>query len=173
MSFDFEDSTEHGEESALERITVGIAEYAATDSRAALTTTGLGSCVAVCLYDDRVEAGGLVHVMLPVAEEMNGGPSAKFADTGTELLISEMESLGATTATLEAKIVGGSEMLDLLEWGSDIGAQNAQQARETLEDHDIPIVAEDVGGDFSRSIQLETKTGTLHVHSATHGGRTM
>lgn len=173
MSFDFEDSTERARESTLERITVGIAEYVATDARAALTTTGLGSCVAVCLYDETVGAGGLVHVMLPVAEEMNGGSSAKFADTGTELLISEMESLGATSAGLEAKIVGGSEMLDLLEWGSDIGAQNVQQARQTLEDHDIPVVGEDVGGDFSRSLQLETKTGALHIHSATHGRRTI
>lgn len=158
--------TEQGQETEPERIKVGIAEYEVTADTARVSTSGLGSCVGVALYDTNNAAAGLVHVMLPVAEEMDDGKAAKFADTGTELLIEEMEEIGATVRTIEAKIAGGSDMLDFSEGGSGIGDRNVEQVRETLDGHGIPIVGEDVGGDHGRSIRLEATTGDLVVKSA-------
>jgi len=149
-----------------ERIKVGIAEYEVTGDNAELTTSGLGSCVGVALYDERANAAGLIHVMLPTAEEMADGKPAKFADTGTELLVAEMEKLGANTADMVAKIAGGSDMLDFSEGGSGIGDRNVKQVKATLEDSGIPIVGEDVGGDHGRSLRLEASTGDLLVKSA-------
>ena len=145
---------------------VGIAEYEVTTDSAELTTSGLGSCVGVGLYHERTNTAGLIHVMLPVSDEMEDGKPAKFADTGTELLIDEMAAAGAPTNELEAKIAGGSDMLDFSEGGSGIGDRNITQVKETLSDAGIPLVGEDVGGDHGRSLRLETETGDLLVKSA-------
>ena len=156
-----------------ERIKVGIAEYEVTADSSELTTSGLGSCVGVALYDSETAAAGLVHVMLPAADEMEDGKAAKFADTGTQLLIDEMVAVGADRTAIKAKIAGGSDMLDFSEGGSGIGDRNIEQVRETLSDNSIPIVGEDVGGDHGRSLRLEATTGNLIVKSANRESRTL
>jgi len=154
-----------------DRIKVGIAEYDLTTDGAELTTSGLGSCIGVALYDTTTGVAGLVHVMLPSAEEMEDSNAAKFADTGTELLIEEMERAGADINSIEAKIAGGSDMLDFSGSGSGIGDRNTEQVRETLERYGIPVVGEDVGGDHGRSLRLESTTGELVVKSANKQNR--
>jgi len=158
--------TEQASETQPERIKVGIAEYEVTTKAAELTTSGLGSCVGVALYHDQTNTAGLIHVMLPVSEEMEDGKPAKFADTGTELLINEMAAEGAVPGELEAKIAGGSDMLDFSEGGSGIGDRNITTVKETLSGAGIPVVGEDVGGDYGRSLRLETTNGDLLVKSA-------
>lgn len=158
--------TEEAAEADPERVKVGIAEYEVTDDDAELTTCGLGSCVGVALYDERTSAAGLIHVMLPTADEIEDGKPAKFADTGTELLVAEMEKIGANVGNMVAKIAGGSDMLDFSEGGSGIGDRNVKQVKATLDDSGIPIVGEDVGGDHGRSLRLESATGDLLVKSA-------
>jgi chemotaxis protein CheD len=165
--------TEDAQDTEPERIKVGIAEYEVTVDNAKLTTSGLGSCVGVALYDSETQAAGLVHVMLPAADEMDDGKPAKFADTGTELLIEEMRDVGAKLRNIEAKIAGGSDMLDFSEGGSGIGDRNVEQVTETLDEHNIPLVGEDVGGDHGRSIRLKTTTGDLVVKSANRDDLTL
>lgn len=154
-----------------ERVKVGIAEYEVTGENVELTTSGLGSCVGVALYDDETGIAGLAHVMLPVAEEMANGKAAKFADAGTELLIEEMVVLGADPANLQAKIAGGSDMLDFSDSGPGIGDRNVTKVRETLEEYDIPLVGEDTGGDHGRSLRLEADTGDLVIKSANRANK--
>ncbi len=156
-----------------ERIKVGIAEYDVTTDGAVLTTSGLGSCIGLALYDTATGAAGLVHVMLPSADEVEDSNAAKFADTGTELLVDELVDLGADTANMEAKIAGGSDMLDFSESGDGIGVRNAEKVRDTLAAHDVPIVGEDVGGDHGRSLRFEAATGDLIVKSANSGATTL
>lgn len=161
------------QDSQPERLKVGIAEYEVTADGATLTTSGLGSCVGVGLYSPVSGVAGLVHVMLPAADEMNDGKPAKFADTGTELLVEELESVGAERRNIEAKIAGGSDMLDFSEGGSGIGDRNVEQVKQTLADHDIPITGEDVGGDHGRSLRLKATTGNLIVRSANRDDQTL
>jgi chemotaxis protein CheD len=158
--------TEQTRDGDPDRVKVGIAEYEVTTDGAVLTTSGLGSCVGVALYDAETGAAGLVHVMLPAADKMEDDDAAKFADTGTELLIDELEARGASRRDIEARIAGGSDMLDFSESGSGIGVRNVEQVRETLAAYDIPIVGEDVGGDHGRSLRLESRNGDLVVKSA-------
>ncbi len=73
-----------------------------------LTTSGLGSCIGIAIYDTRNTVAGLVHVMLPSAADIDGGNHAKFADTGIQALIEAMADAGASTEAMEAKIAGGS-----------------------------------------------------------------
>ncbi|MFC7073713.1 chemotaxis protein CheD [Halovenus rubra] len=165
--------TDSSQEEEPERVKVGIAEYEVTTDSATLTTSGLGSCVGVGLYDTKTGAAGLVHVMLPVAEEMDDGKPAKFADTGTELLIEELEATGSRRRDLVAKIAGGSDMLDFSEGGSGIGDRNIDKVKETLEGYNISLVGEDVGGDHGRSVQLKSVDGDFLVKSANRDDRTL
>jgi chemotaxis protein CheD len=169
----YDGSQSESQQSEPERVKVGIAEFEVTGDGAALTTSGLGSCVGVALYDSEARVAGLVHVMLPAAEEMDDGKRAKFADTGTQQLIDEMEAIGAEAGRMTAKIAGGSDMLDFSDGGSGIGDRNVQQVRETLAANDIPLVGEDVGGEHGRSLRLETNSGDLIVKSANRDNRTL
>ncbi|WP_135305674.1 chemotaxis protein CheD [Haloarcula amylovorans] len=156
-----------------ERIKIGIAEYQVTTGSAVLTTSGLGSCIGVAIYDELSGAAGLVHVMLPTAEDVAGGNRAKFADTGVAVLVEALEAEGASRDGMQAKIAGGSDMLDFSENGSSIGSRNAEKVRETLEAYDIPLVGEDIGGDHGRSLRLESDTGDLVVKSANMDSATL
>ena len=148
---------------------VGIAEYEVATDGAVLTTSGLGSCVGVALHDPHSGVAGLVHVMMPSADEVDGGDPAKFADTGTELIVEEVTAAGADPDQLVAKLAGGSDMLDFSESGGGIGERNAAVVRETLQALEVPITAEDIGGDHGRSLRLESRTGDLVVKSAKQG----
>jgi chemotaxis protein CheD len=159
--------SEETQDTKPERLKVGIAEYQVTTEPAAvLTTSGLGSCIGIALYDESTGAAGLVHVMLPTAEDVEGGNRAKFADTGVAELVEALEDLGASPRTMKAKIAGGSDMLDFSENGSSIGSRNLEQVRTTLDEYGIPVEGEDVGGDHGRSLQLKADSGDLVVKSA-------
>ncbi|MFB6139573.1 MAG: chemotaxis protein CheD [Halosimplex sp.] len=156
-----------------ERIKVGIAESKVASGNAVLTTSGLGSCLGVAVYDPVADVAGLVHVMLPSLDDMEGTNEAKFADSGIRALVAELERDGAERERMEAKIAGGSDMLDFSENGSGIGVRNVETGRRTLSEFDIPVVGEDVGGDHGRSLRLEVATGDLIVKSANRDAITL
>jgi chemotaxis protein CheD len=149
-----------------DRVKVGIAESDIASNGDVLTTSGLGSCLGVAIYDPESQTGGLVHAMLPSKDEADSDNDAKFADSGIERLVAELEGEGADRNNLLAKMAGGSDMLDFSETGSGIGDRNAETGRQTLEAFDIPVVGADVGGEHGRSLRLETDTGDLVVKSA-------
>ena len=151
---------------------VGIAEHEVTTSGAVITTSGLGSCIGVALYDEASDVAGLVHVMLPTAENNDGNP-AKFADSGIELLVEAMEDVGADRERMSAKLAGGSDMLDFSENGSTIGSRNLDAVRETLSGFSIPVEGEDVGGNHGRSLKFRSVTGDLIVKSASQEAITL
>ena len=43
------------------------------------------------------------------------------------------------------------------------GKRNAEAAKKKLEDAEINIVGEDLGGNTGRSVELSTRTGTLTI----------
>src|SRR5688572_13771956 len=69
--------------------------------------TILGSCVAVCLFDQVLNYGGINHYMLPWWNG-NGMPSPKYGDIAIERLIDKMLFLGSQKKNLVAKIFGGA-----------------------------------------------------------------
>ena len=82
-----------------ERVKVCIAEHSVASGEAVLTTSGLGSCVGVAIYDASASVAGLVHAMLPSQDEMDEtGNDAKFADAGIRRLVTELEREGAEQA---------------------------------------------------------------------------
>jgi len=151
------------------RRSVGVADYAITVDDAVLVTSGLGSCVAVGLSDGS-SAAGLLHVMLPTADGRPVEKPAKFADTGVELLLAELDAIGVPAEQLFAKLAGGSEMIAFDSQDRSIGERNVEAVKTALAANDVPIHDEDVGGDEGRTVEL-TVDGSLLIRSATAGRR--
>ncbi|WP_066507375.1 chemotaxis protein CheD [Abyssisolibacter fermentans] len=153
-------------------VKVGMADLNVVKAPDVLTTLGLGSCIGIALYDRKIKIAGLVHIMLPNSKEIKKNSNkAKFADTGIEVLIEEMEKLGANKRNIVAKIAGGAQMFNFNTQNSilRIGQRNAEASRLYLKKLNIPILADDTGGNFGRTIELRAEDGTLKVKTIGHG----
>lgn len=144
---------------------VGIADFAVTDNGEMLTTSGLGSCLGVGLFDESAGVAALAHTMLPTAPE-DPDNVAKFTDSGVDAVVDAMRREGAAVDDIRAKLAGGSAMFGFDSQEEPIGGRNVSVGRATLERLGVPIVAADVGGDSGRSIRFRGDTGALVVKSA-------
>ena len=147
---------------------VGISEYKVAQAPAELVTYGLGSCLGITLYDPEESIGGLAHTLLPKPKAgMDTSRMTKFVDSSIRLMVDELVAMGAVLERLEAKIFGGANMFEALqEWsGESIGQRNITSARETLEGIGIPLKAEDLGGNFGRTLVFDLESGKVTVKS--------
>jgi chemotaxis protein CheD len=153
-------------------IRVKVADFAVA-ATGTITTIGLGSCVAIALYDATARVGGLAHVLLP-NETMSRDRSnpAKFPATALPMLLAEMVKLGARADRIKAKIAGGASMFASLmptAGGINIGERNVIAVREVLANLKVPIVGEDTGSDYGRSVFLHLEDGRFEVRSLRRG----
>ena len=146
-------------------INIGIAEMGVAGAPDILRTI-LGSCVGICLYDPERMIAGLAHIMLPSRNERNANVK-KYADTAIPQLVQDMERDGAQRGRIVAKIAGGSMMFKIAENSvmGEIGKNNIKKVREVLTEMGIRILAEDVGGDYGRTIDFYAEDGRLRVKS--------
>ena len=153
-------------------IRVKVADYAVAGGSTLLITVGLGSCVAIALYDPQAHVGGLAHVLLPsTGMSQDRTNRAKFPSTAVPLLCDQMQALGARIGRIRAKIVGGASMFTSLlsASGLQIGERNVVATRAALEHAGIPIIAQQVGGDYGRSVYFHVDDGRLVVKSLRAG----
>lgn len=153
-------------------IRVKVADYAVAGGSTLLITVGLGSCVAIALYDPQAHVGGLAHVLLPsTGMSQDRTNRAKFPSTAVPLLCDRMQALGARIGRIRAKIVGGASMFTSLlsASGLQIGERNVVATRAALEHAGIPIIAQEVGGDYGRSVYFHVDDGRLVVKSLRAG----
>jgi chemotaxis protein CheD len=153
-------------------VAVRIADLAVVAAPMRLTTSGLGSCIAIIVHDATARVGGLAHVLLPNPPGAASGHPAKFVNTAVPDLLARMRALGATEA-ITARLVGGARMFSaLLPAGMPaVGDRNVAAAREALQHAGIPVVGEDVGGEFGRSVVLDVSAGTVCVQSFARDAR--
>jgi len=127
---------------------------------------GLGSCVAIILYDPVARIGGVAHVLLPKSP-IKCDNEGKYADTGTRKLVKEMLNHGAKKERFVAKLVGGAQMFPNLNLAiANIGRENSMTIRNVLRELMIRIVAEDLGGNRGRSAYFNTSDGHVIVRTA-------
>lgn len=151
-------------------IRVGIAEGGVVGHPDTISTLGLGSCVGVTMFDERRKIGGMVHVMLPSTELAREADfnKAKFADSAVPDLLNQMIKFGASPTRIVAKMAGGAQMFSL--GGSSdsllkIGARNVEACKKALAALKIPLIAEDTGGSWGRTVELLTESGMLEVRA--------
>jgi chemotaxis protein CheD len=148
---------------------VSIAEARIDRAPTVLKAYGLGSCVAVGLYDPETRLGGMGHMLLPNRPSSNPhGSESKYVDAGIRQIIDELLRAGANRETLVAKIAGGANMFETSYQTliNSVGARNAKSARQILGSLDIPIIGEDVGGNRGRTVEFDLATGKMLVYCA-------
>jgi chemotaxis protein CheD len=155
-----------------ELIKVGMADYKVGRNPSSLISYGLGSCVGIALYDPVTKIGGLAHIMLPDSTQARSTENpAKFADTCLPLMLDDMQKLGASKSRVCAKIAGGAQMFtfanvtDIMR----VGERNAESVRLVLKKMDIKILAEDTGGNYGRTVELNLVTGMFRIKTIDKG----
>jgi len=124
----------------------------------------VGSCVALCLWDERLRFGGMSHYLLP-ASPLGRAPSLRFGSTAIPALIGSLERLGSRREDLRAKLFGGAAVNAPSAAKVDpmLGQQNAELGRRLLAEAGISIVVEDVGGTAGRKLTFRTDDGSAQV----------
>ena len=153
--------TVHGPAQRTEkkRITIYAGDVTACVEPVVLQTL-LGSCVAVCLWDPVLRAGGMNHILLP------GGrldpDNSRYGANAMELLINGLMKLGCDRYRLIAKAFGGANVLAGLKHRST-GDMNTAFVRKFLADEGIPLVAQRLGGAHGVQVRFSTDTGEVLV----------
>ena len=156
----------------MTEILVRVADLRIGRADDVLVTIGLGSCVAIILYDAAVRVGGLAHVLLPSPALSRGSANpARVPQTAVPAMLSEMASAGASPRRIKARLVGGASMFAALSTPGTIqmGERNVVAARHALASAGVPIVGEAVGGDFGRTVRLHVGDGRVDVTSVMRG----
>ncbi len=152
----------------MKQINVGIGEFAVSKNpEEKIKTFGLGSCVAIIVLDPKARSVGLMHIALPdssinpeKAEKLPG----YFADTGIPFLLAEMAKLGSSSngQGLIFKLVGGAQVMDP-NLRFNIGKRNIITIKKILWKHNLAVVAEEVGGNISRTVDVDAGTGRVTI----------
>jgi len=152
------------------QITIMPGEYYVTD-RNVMIRTLLGSCVAACLFDAESGVIGMNHFLLSNRRYAKNLPvclseAGRYGIHAMELLINEMLQKGAKRGNLRAKAFGGSTMY----WVSPtqdnffcVGDVNVRFIREFLKNEEIPLIAEDLGGETTRVIHFMSEDYSVQV----------
>ena len=126
-------------------------------------TTVLGSCIAVTIFDKKLKCGGMCHYYLPLASP-NSKNLNKYGEYAIANLLKKFKEVNSSPRDLEAKIVGGGNVINITKIGADnIGEKNASMARQKLQNFKINITAESVGGNTGRKIRLYTESGKIDL----------
>jgi chemotaxis protein CheD len=154
-------------------VVIGISDMNVVKGGDSIVTYALGSCVGIALYDSARKIAGLAHVLMPSSKEIRD-PNInvmKYADTAIPELVKRMGRAGASQYSIVAKLAGGAQMF-LLGNASphfNIGERNVNSARETLQKLGIRIVAQDVGSNYGRTVELFAADGTYRIKAISKG----
>jgi chemotaxis protein CheD len=151
-----------------ESILVGLGELKVSRSPSVIfSCLGIGSCVAICVYDQVSRVGGMGHIVLPHFEGRAGDNFGKYADTCVPLLIDEVVKQGGFRSRLSIKIAGGAQMSLALGLQNTFktGERNLEQVKAAVNRQGLSLSGEDTGGHKGRTVRLFLNTCKVTVKS--------
>jgi chemotaxis protein CheD len=150
----------------MSQINIKLADFAANSNpNDALIVYGIGSTLAVILYDEESKTGGIVHFMLPNSAtglQRTKDYLAMYADSGILQLVKSCVELGARKDALSARLAGGALMLGK-GISQSISDGNLSAARNILSKMGIKVTAENTGGNHMRTVRLDISTGKVYL----------
>ena len=159
-----------------DRITsIHIGEFFVTGEPSTLVVHGLGSCVALILFDEEVLLGGLAHVLLPgprpESDTMSDMP-AKYGDEALDRMVEALMERGGKRKNLRAALVGGARLFSAeQEVDHEVGPRDVQAMQSFIKAKEIPILAEEVGGRIGRRVYFTLTSCRLEVKTLREGKR--
>lgn len=141
---------------------VKTADFAIAKSPEILTTSGIGSCIVICLYDKNQGIGALGHMMLPRGHSSDTN-KLRYVNSAIPHILNELKKV-APFLHLQASLFGGANMFPELWSGEEsVGTSNIAMARQTLHQLNIEIIKEDIGGTRGRSLEFSLEDGTVKL----------
>ena len=154
-----------------------IGQYYAGAGEPRAGVYGLGSCLAVALFDPHARRYGLAHCLLPEQGQTTttGRMPAKFVDQGITTLVEMLEAQGGRRSQLMAKLAGGAVMFQTLgrEIRPHVGERNIETAHRVLRALGIPLAAEDVGGSEGRTVVADPARCIITITTLRGGERVL
>lgn len=166
-------STELDRQAKANQSILGMGAHEVTnDSGKILKIFALGSCVGVAMFCPPLNVIALAHIVLPSSttdpEKAKNIPGY-FADTGIITMLEEMGKLGCDKKQIIAKIAGGAKTsVDVGDYFG-IGQRNAVAAKASLLKQGIKVLADDVGGAFSRTVHIQSGDSKLYIYHPEKG----
>ncbi len=148
-----------------------------------LVAYGLGSCLAISMYDPGSHTAGMLHAVLPENERakdfgvkdfttkdftLAGSLSTRYVDSGIMALLGQMLGSGAHRERLIVKLAGGAKILATSEQTAlfNIGSRNIAMAYQKLASNNIRIAGKEIGGNVGRTVRLYVADGRFTVSIA-------
>ena len=129
-----------------------------------MISTVLGSCIAACIYDDKLGVGGMNHFMLPIEKGVEPTSAhnlnCRYGNWAMEFLINEVLKNGASRQNLKIKLFGGGKIIRSM---TDIGLGNIRFAYSYVQEEGLELVSHDVGGPWPRKVNFNPQTGKAQV----------
>jgi chemotaxis protein CheD len=145
----------------MKRIILNIGDIVVSEKPAVLETV-LGSCVAVCLWDEELGIGGMNHFMIP--NVIDGIKNPLYCGSESiQSLISRFIKIGVDVCNLQAKVFGGGKVIREFGDRLDIGRDNVRIAKEILGGYGIPIIREFTRPDYGIKVIFYSATGRVFV----------
>jgi len=134
--------------------------------------TFVGSCIAVCIYDEEKKIAGMAHVMLPknITNKSTRGTKleGKFADEAIDVIIEKLQSM-SSDLKLQAKMAGGAKIFahENDSGTLNIGDKNINGIRAILEEKKIHLVSQLVGEKNGRWVTFHCENQRVIVKDKT------
>lgn len=142
-------------------ITIHSGQYHISDDPNMVIYTLLGSCIAVCLYDEENGVGGMNHFMLPEALDVDESDLGRFGLESMEIMSGLLLQMGAEKANLKAKVFGGAKVINYTE--NDIASANIRFILGYLKEKNIPITAQDLGDKVGRKVYYVLENHSVFI----------
>ncbi len=150
-------------------IMVGLGEVKASkDPETVLASLGLGSCVAVSMFDPVAKVGAMAHIVLPKSHGKTGERAGRYADVAVPIMLEKIRELGAVDSRLRIHLAGGAQMSLAPGLGTafKIGEDNVVAVLAVLSAEGLKPDAVEVGGNKGRTMRLFIESGKATVASA-------
>ena len=137
-----------------------------------LVAFSIGSGIGMTVHDPVGGVGGVLNFLLPDSTRANGTNCANtpcmFADTGITSFLKVLFEQGAKAENLKVVIAGGAHIMD--QTGDfNIGQKNLDALKNRLNDYDVKIHYEAIGGTKNRAISLEIGSGKSIIKTLGEG----
>ena len=153
----------------MRQILIRPDELAVSEGDAVLMSLALGSSLAICMYDQNRQIGGMVHSLLPMSRSrtIREADRLRYVDSSVQALYDALVARGAVQADIRAKLAGGARIFSFshTEPQKEVGRENILCARQSLQDLGIPLVSEDTGENYGRSVYFHTADGRLAIET--------
>ena len=125
--------------------------------------TLVGSCIAIVLWHQEKNLGGMCHIVLPDSSEARIGCNNRFADCAIKTFVEDIKAAGTQPGDYWVGVYGGGNMFPGMHFNNarPIGEQNVSAACRCLKESGFHVAHKDIGRAVYRMLSLDLESGEV------------